>query len=306
MDFAFIIAITSCTCLKASNWLQQNGISHKLAWWYAEAGWLSRISDGAYIFAGDTANWAGAIATLQQQLNLPIFPGCMKPLFKTKTSLENASCDVDIKFTGDLINQLLVTKNLTTIKIEPNLVLRGTVFGTEEKELSPLAQKAFQRTLTIKTVSFEDLYAGKICAALDRQHPRDLFDIKLLTENEGISDKLRQAFIAYLLSSPRPMNELLAPSDLNMKQVYSKEFVGMTVLPVSYDDLILAKQKLITSILYSIKSDEKAFLLSVKHGNPLWHLMPIPHLAQLPAVKWKMQKQAKKRAILKLSAVFNT
>ena len=27
-------------------------------------------------------------------------------------------------------------------------------------------------------VSFEDLFAGKLVAALDRQHPRDLFDVR--------------------------------------------------------------------------------------------------------------------------------
>ncbi|MCS0462653.1 nucleotidyl transferase AbiEii/AbiGii toxin family protein [Rhizobium favelukesii] len=46
----------------------------------------------------------------------------------------------------------------------------------------------------IQVVSFADLYAGKIMAALVRQHPRDLFDIRDLLAAEGISEAIRQAF----------------------------------------------------------------------------------------------------------------
>ncbi len=56
-------------------------------------------------------------------------------------------------------------------------------------------------------VHFADLYAGKIMAALDRRHPRDLFDVRDLLANEGIDDTLRKAFIVYLLSHNRPMGE---------------------------------------------------------------------------------------------------
>ena len=55
-----------------------------------------------------------------------------------------------------------------------------------------------------QVVSIADLYGGKICAALDRQHPRDLFDVMLLLENEGITREIRQAFIVYLVSHCKP------------------------------------------------------------------------------------------------------
>ena len=45
----------------------------------------------------------------------------------------------------------------------------------------------------MQVVSFADLYAGKIVAAFDRQHPRDLFDVRDLLANEGVSDELRRA-----------------------------------------------------------------------------------------------------------------
>lgn len=74
----------------------------------------------------------------------------------------------------------------TKIKIEPNSVIRGTLFPTEERDLSLKVQKLFEASVTISIVSSADLYEGKHHAALalDRQHPRDLFDVKILFENE--------------------------------------------------------------------------------------------------------------------------
>ena len=77
-------------------------------------------------------------------------------------------------------------------------------------------------------VSFADLYGGKIVAALDRQHPRDLFDVRDLLANEGIDDALRRAFIVYLLSHDRPMSEVLAPTRKDIAGEFARGFQGMT------------------------------------------------------------------------------
>lgn len=58
-----------------TSWLKEHGISNKLAWWYVKSGWFERISDGAYIFAGNNITWPSAISAVQQQLKLPIYPG---------------------------------------------------------------------------------------------------------------------------------------------------------------------------------------------------------------------------------------
>lgn len=81
------------------------------------------------------------------------------------------------------------------IKVETNYVSRGTVYPTKMIDLCDNAQDLFGIFRSIKCLSIEDLYGGKICAALDRQHPRDLFDIKLLLENEGLTEKIRYAFL---------------------------------------------------------------------------------------------------------------
>ena len=55
----------------------------------------------------------------------------------------------------------------------------------------------------------ENLYGGTLHVALDRQHPRDLFDVKLLYEHEDLTDALIRTFLIYVASSPRPAHELL-------------------------------------------------------------------------------------------------
>jgi hypothetical protein len=52
---------------------------------------------------------------------------------------------------------------------------------------------------------------ARFVVALDRQHPRDLFDVRDLLANERIDDNLRRAFVIYMLSHDRPMFEALAP-----------------------------------------------------------------------------------------------
>lgn len=85
----------------------------------------------------------------------------------------------------NLVAGLLIRRGDATIKVEPNPVLRGSVFPTETKVLCQKARDLFELSLEGRTLSFEDLYGGKACAALDRQHPRDLFDIDMLFKNEG-------------------------------------------------------------------------------------------------------------------------
>lgn len=97
------------------------------------------------------------------------------------------------------------------VKVEPNFVLRGTVSAPAKRATSKKVAATFNLSASIMTADSADLYGGKICAALDRQHPRDLFDIKVLLENEGITPEIRKAFVVYLAGHPRPMNEVIEP-----------------------------------------------------------------------------------------------
>jgi len=146
----------------------------------------------------------------------------------------------------------------------------------------------FELSVSARTLSVADLYGGKLCAALDRQHPRDLFDVKVLLENEGITDDIRKAFIVYLVSHDRPINELLDPTRKDIRQIYESDFVGMTVEEIEYADLIAAREALIETLKKELTDDEKAFLISLKEGRPRWNLMGLEGIEKLPAIQWKL------------------
>lgn len=97
------------------------------------------------------------------------------------------------------------------IKIEVTPVLRGAVYDPAILRVVPLVENEFGYA-EMQVVSAADLYAGKIVAALDRQHPRDLFDVRDLLAHEGISAELRRAFLVYVISHNRTMAEILAPA----------------------------------------------------------------------------------------------
>jgi len=136
-----------------------------------------------------------------------------------------------------LTSKLIVRRRGVQIKIEPNEVIRGVVLPPSIRGLSPKAEAFFELSASIQTVSLPDLYGGKLCAALDRQHPRDLFDMMILLANEGITDDIRQAFVIYLASHARPMSELLDPPRHDLTKIFENEFRGMTTREVSLDSL---------------------------------------------------------------------
>jgi len=159
--------------------------------------------------------------------------------------------------------KLLLRADDAQIKIEVTPVLRGCVYEPAVKRVSPKVEEQFGFA-EMPVVDFADLYAGKIMAALDRQHPRDLFDVRDLLANEGIDDRLRKAFIVYLLSHNRPMAEVLAPQRLDVSAEYERGFEGMVDQPVSLDDLLKAREDLIREIVGKMPEQHKQFLVSEK------------------------------------------
>ena len=187
-----------------------------------------------------------------------------------------------------LIKLSVRTPDGAEVKIEPNTVLRGALHPTTERTLSPKAVETFGRSVTALVVSLPDLFAGKLCAALDRQHPRDLFDVHGLFAAEGITDEIRRAFVVYLASHDRTMSELLAPHRKDLKQVFAEQFEGMTFAPVSLSDLEHTRERLIEQINADLTGDEKEFQLSMKRLDPKWELLGLPGVERLPGPQWKL------------------
>lgn len=184
--------------------------------------------------------------------------------------------------------QARISKGGTNIKIEVNLVLRGSVYPPQILELCQKAQETFQMSTKIMCASFEDQYAGKFCAALDRQHPRDLFDVKLFFEQHTIAERLKKAFLVYLISGNRPMSEMIQPNLLDQRILFFEQFEGMVENGPSYEELDCARTQLIQAINQSFNDDDRAFLLSFKRGSPQWELLGIPGIESLPGVRWKL------------------
>lgn len=228
---------------------------------------------------------------------LPIEPR-KDTLSQINTSLVGVASRIEYNFPDILvevkrtqatdIKQIFIKDKKVAIKAEVNHTLRGAVHVPVKVGLCQRAQTVFKTFCKIPCLSFEDLYAGKICAALDRQHPRDLFDIKHLIENEGVSEKLRKTFIVYLISHNRPIAEILKPNYLNIQELFEKEFLGMTLDKASYDELIYAREALIKLINTGLTKEEKKFLISIKEGNPNWELLGLGNFQNFPAIQWKL------------------
>jgi len=184
------------------------------------------------------------------------------------------------------ISKLLVTHNGASIKIEVNQTNRGIFQPTVTRLLTIKAQEEFDAFCSIKTVSDGQLYGGKICAALDRQHPRDLFDVNHLLKNEGITDDIKQGLILSLLSSKRPLNELLNPNLLDQRSSFRNQFQGMSLEAFSYDEFEATRSELITTVLNSFSEIDKEFFIRFHELNPNWE---IHDLQNFPSIKWKTQ-----------------
>lgn len=193
--------------------------------------------------------------------------------------------------------RLVVQSEGVTIKIEVSPVLRGTVFPPELRAVSASVEERFGFA-EMQLVSQADLYAGKIAAALDRQHPRDLFDVHFLFANDGLSDDLFKAFLIYLVSHPRPAHELLCPHRLDISPQYSDEFLGMTVADLSLDTLLEARERLVTEIGDRARHPAvRHFLTSFLRLEPDWSAFGFdPAIADLPALRWKQLNLEKLRA----------
>ncbi len=209
--------------------------------------------------------------------------------------LKGTFSDIEItesyKSKGDAL-RLIVSRNGVQIKVELSPVLRGTVFEPESMEVCEAVENEFGYA-EMPVVALADLYAGKICAALDRQHPRDLFDVKWLLENEGLTDDIRKALLVYLSSHNRPMAELLRPQFKDIAAIYTGEFANMAEHDVPLEELILVRERLVELIHQSLTEDEKEFLLSFKNRAPKWELLGLEGVSELPAIKWKQINLAK-------------
>ena len=188
--------------------------------------------------------------------------------------------------------KLLVRRAGIEVKVEVNFVMRGTVHPVRSAALTPMARDTLLADLEIPVVSLEDVYGGKLVAAMDRQHPRDLFDVMQLFAHEGITAGIRRAFVVYLASHNRPVHEVLFPSMRDIGQEYERNFKGMTTELVALDALLAARERMARELQMGLDADERRFLLSLVPGRPDWPALDVAHASYLPGIRWKLQNLA--------------
>lgn len=206
-------------------------------------------------------------------------------LGRIKTNIEKVVPNVHVTHRKD-IAKLQISAQGAGIKLEVNLVGRGTLDAPTEMQLCTKGQNDFDAFCAIQVVPIGQLYGGKICAALDRQHPRDLFDVKYLLDNEGFSEQVRKGFLFCLLCSDRPIHEVISPNFQDQRLAMDNQFAGMTDEDFNYDEYETIRTRLVTTIHETLTKEDKQFLLSVKGLAPDWSIY---NFAQFPAITWKLQ-----------------
>ena len=208
-----------------------------------------------------------------------------KALKKIEGRIKNVDSSLKLTPQADKLKLQVQSKN-ALIKIEVNQAIRGVIDKIEKRELCEKAEQEFDAFCMVPCVPFNQLFGGKICAALDRQHPRDLFDVKYLLENEGFTENIKKGFLFCLLSSKRPIIEMLFPSFTNQKAAYDNQFAGMTKEKFSYEDFEITREQLVKTIQKSLTAIDKAFIVNFENGTPNWSTN---NFSSFPSVSWKLK-----------------
>ena len=183
-------------------------------------------------------------------------------------------------------SKLLIAHQGMQVKLEVNQINRGALHTPEVLTLCEKAQKEFDAFCAIQVIEEGQLYGGKICAALDRQHPRDLFDVKYFLLNSEFSEHHKEGLLLAVVSSNRPIEELLYPHLSDQKEAFSNQFIGMTNEPFDYSDFETTRKNLLVVIHQNLTTKDMDFLLSVQGLNPDWSVY---NFERFPSVQWKLQ-----------------
>lgn len=198
------------------------------------------------------------------------------------------------------VHRLIASRNRARVQIETTPVMRGTVHPVRTMRVRPGVEQNFGFA-EMQVLDFADLYAGKLSAALSRQHPRDLFDLQPLLDQGRIDERLWRTFLVYLTCSSKPAAEMLSPQEpRDFDQTFNAHFAGMTAEPVTAEALLDVRARLLQRIAELLDVPSRAFLESIEREAPDFSLIELPHAADLPGVRRKLtnlgQRSAAKRA----------
>lgn len=186
----------------------------------------------------------------------------------------------------DVSRKIACFANGAEIKIEPNFILRGVVYPVRILELSSKMSEIVGGSAEMQVLSFKELYGGKICAALDRQHPRDLFDMAQFYKSHSL-EEVRDGFLVLALGHNRPLHELLGPMIQEQREIFDQQFSGMSDEPFSYDAHRTTLERLTADVKGLFDDGDKRRLLDFVSLSGDENAWGIPHFDELPAIRWK-------------------
>ena len=211
---------------------------------------------------------------------------------QTRLNRRGIKAELASSKTGDEI-KLFARRDRIEVKIEINHVFRGTLLPVETRSLTKTACDLFTTALAVPTLAVAELYGSKLVAAMDRQHPRDLFDVHGMFQRFGLTPEIVECFVGYIAGHNRPVHEVLGSRDIDLARPFDNEFAGMERLPVSLRVLEEARIRLRRELAVALTADHKRFLIGLVAGQPPWEAMQCRHLAELPAIQWKLQNLAR-------------
>lgn len=215
-------------------------------------------------------------------------------LAQAKSRMERMGFSAEIRQnrTADDV-KMFVSDGASEVKVEVNFVFRGTVLTPVRTSLTAAAQALFSANIDVPVLATPELYGSKLVAAMDRQHPRDFFDVQHMFERFGLPGDFVDCFVVYLAGHNRPVHEVLFPKRQPLERVFTSEFSGMTSAPVDLGQLEATRERLMETLPRALTTAHRAFLLTLVQGQPDWSQLPIAHLQELPAIRWKLLNLAK-------------
>ena len=189
--------------------------------------------------------------------------------------------------------KLFIKRGGVQVKLEVNHVFRGTVLPVEKRALNAEAGRIFTTDVSAPVLASAELYGSKLVAAMDRQHPRDIFDVVGLYSDMGLTSEIVECFVCYLAGHNRPVHEVLFSNDIDLSAAFKNEFIGMTRNPITLPELQKVRTKLKKELPARLTEDQRQFLISLVAGEPDWKLMKCPHLEKMPAIQWKLHNLAR-------------
>ena len=205
-------------------------------------------------------------------------------------ALKNRGQDVKLpdNAQGDEVRLFVISPD-AQVKVEVNFVFRGTVLTAQMQPLAGSAQDLFTTNVSLPVLATPELYGSKLVAAMDRQHPRDIFDVMHMLQRFGWTEAAVDCFVAYLAGHNRPVHEVLFGPAKPLEPTFTNEFFGMTRDDVPLAALEGTQTRLRHELPRQLAAHHRDFLPSLVRGAPDWGLMPFDRLQALPAIRWKLQ-----------------